>query len=437
MLGFTLFLFLIFGFSQPSEARSDAALSLPIPYPTQPDVSPTDFWHTSRYLTMRDGVKIAIDLYLPKQHQESKEFPAILHQTRYWRSVDYRWPVSVLKGKRPRGLIDTYAKRFLANGYAWVDMDVRGSGASFGSRRYAYSPEEIRDGNEVVDWIIQQPWSNGKVGALGISYGGTAAELLLVNQHPAVKAVAPLFSGFDLYSEIVFPGGIHLTWFTKTWSFITNQLDHNDLPYANWFTNLFVRGVLPINGDSNQTLLKQAIQEHEHNWNPHQEALGITFRDDVPPSQVTTSLDLLSPQTFGPEIAKSGAAIYSYSGWFDGAYQLAAIKRHWTHQNHANKLILGPWDHGGKRNISPFNLSPSQFDHQGELLKFFDFHLKGWNTSIIHERPVHYFTMGEERWKATDSWPPPSSQLAFYLAPQRTLTEDFPTTPLPPRSLPG
>ncbi len=104
-----------------------------------------------------------------------------------------------------------YAKRFLAKGYAWVSIDVRGSGASFGHRRYSHSPEEIQDGAEIVDWIFHQPWSNGQVGALGISYSGASAELLLANQHPAVKAVAPMFSGFDLYPKIAFPGGIHLT----------------------------------------------------------------------------------------------------------------------------------------------------------------------------------------------------------------------------------
>ena len=173
---------------------------------------------------MRDGVKIAIDFYLPDGLEPGQRVPTMLHQTRYWRSFDYRWLIALFKDDRPRGVIGNYAERFLLQGYAWVDVDVRGSEASFGTRPIAWAPDEIKDGAEIVDWIVSQPWSNGRVGAMGISYSGSTAEMLLVNQHPAVKAVAPMFAGFDLYTEIAFPGGIHLTWFTETWSYINNKL---------------------------------------------------------------------------------------------------------------------------------------------------------------------------------------------------------------------
>ena len=422
----TVLIFFIHGAAVSVSASSDAARVVPAPYTKNGESEPAKFRSMSRYLTMRDGVKVAISIYLPDSIPDGGRVPTMLHQTRYWRSFAYRWPLSIIKEPIPRGLIGTYATRFLASGYAWVDVDVRGSGASFGNRPYAYSPEEIRDGAEIVEWIIRQPWSNGKVGALGISYGGAAAELLLVNQHPAVKAVAPLFSGFDLYSEIAFPGGIHLTWFTKTWTYINSQLDQNSLPFAGWMANLFIRGVQPVDNDSGDSLLIKALQEHRSNWSPHKEALGITFRDDVPPSQATSNIDELSSRRYAKEIDQSGAAIYSYSGWFDGGYQLAAIRRHLTYHNSSNKLILGPWDHGGKRNISPFSKGPSQFDHQGELLKFFDYHLKGLDDGITGEAPIHYFTMGEERWKTTATWPPPATRNSYYLGSHHSL---IPTSP--------
>ena len=307
----TILVFAVPGLIAPVFAQSDAALTVPIPYMSKGTSDSVNFTSTSRYLTMSDGVKIAISLYLPTHIKKGERVPTMLHQTRYWRSLEYRWPLSLIKETKPRGLMGTYAKRFLANGYAWVDVDVRGSGASFGRRPYAYTPEEIKDGAEVVNWILRQPWSNGKVGALGISYGGAAAEMLLVNQHPAVKAVAPLFSGFDLYPEIAFPGGIHLTWFTETWTYINNQLDHNKLPFAGWMAKLFVRGVQPVDADNGDVLLMQALQDHQYNWSPHKEASGVTFRNDVPPSQATTSIDQLSSRTYGKEIVGSGAAIYS------------------------------------------------------------------------------------------------------------------------------
>ncbi len=388
---------------------------------------------TSQYLTMRDGVQIAVDLYLPDNLQPGAKIPAILHQTRYWRAVDYRWLVGLFKEDRPRGIIGRYASRFLQEGYAWVDVDVRGSGASFGSRPMAYSPEEIKDGAEIVDWIITQPWSNGNIGALGISYSGGTAEMLLINHHPAVKAVAPMLSGFDLYSEIAFPGGIHLNWFTKTWTTINHRLDNNQLPFGGWIANLFVRGVRPVDQDAGDQLLSQAIKDHSANWSPYQEASGITFRDDPPPSRQAPNIDALSTQTYADRIAGSGAAIYSYSGWFDGGYQLAAIKRYSRHrQNPANKLILGPWDHGGKRHISPDALGPAPFDHAGELLKFFDKHLKGFDKELHENSPVRYYTMGEEQWKTATRWPPESTIIPFYFQPGKTLSTVQPQNPSEP-----
>ena len=384
-------------------------------------------WHrTSQYLKMRDGVKIAVDLYLPNNLEPGQRIPTILHQTRYWRAIEYRWLVSLFKDDRPRGIIGNYAERFLQQGYAWVDVDVRGSGASFGTRPIAYSPAEVKDGAEIVEWIISHPWSNGKIGSMGISYSGGAGEMLLVNQHPAVKAVAPMFSGFDLYSEIAFPGGIHLKWFTETWSYINNQLDQNELPFAGWIANLFVRGVHPVDGDADDALLKMAVEDHELNWSPFKEASGITFRDDPPPSRQAPNIDALSTKTFAKEIEQSGAAIYSYSGWFDGGYALAAIKRHLHHHNPNNKLILGPWDHGGKRRISPYAIGPATFDHAHELIRFFNQHLKDHHTGTYDETPIKYYTMGSEQWHTTNQWPPSSTPTPFFLQANNHLSRESP-----------
>ena len=402
-------------------AATDAAQNTLRPYVGMTLADDFEYTSLSLYLEMEDGVKLAVTVYRPSGEQD-KRYPTILHQTRYWRAIEYRWPLSMFQDDLPRGLMGTYAMRFLQNGYAWIDVDVRGSGASFGSRPYAYSPKEIHDGSEIVDWIIRQPWSNGRVGSLGISYAGATAEMLLVNQHPAVKAVAPLFSGYDLYPEIAFPGGIHLTWFTKTWTYINQQLDHNQLPFRGWLTQAFVHGVRPTDEDHDRTLLQKALSQHQQNWSPHEQALSVTFRDDAPSSDAIPSIDNLSTQYYAKNIGNSGAAIYSYSGWFDGGYHLAAIKRHLRHKHAHNKLIIGPWDHGGRRNISPFTASESAFDHQGELLKFFDYHLKGLPTGVKDEAPIHYFTMGEEKWKASDAWPPQANSMLYFLSAEHHLS---------------
>ena len=379
--------------------------------PVRAATAPFNGWRReSRYLTMRDGVRLAVDVYLPRDLASGDKLPAILHQTSYHRSHAFRWPLGYVLDK-PGPLVELFVSR----GYAWIDVDVRGSGASFGSRPMPWSPDEVRDGAEVVDWIIRQPWSSGVVGATGISYAGTAAEMLLINRHPAVKAIAPRFSLYDVYPDVAFPGGIQLAWFTETWARLNHDLDANRLPSdVPWYARLAIIGVRPVDEDRDGQLLAAALKEHVANYDPHLWALDVTYRDDVPRGAPGTA-DRFSPHAFARQIAASGAAVYGYSGWLDGAYQLAAIKRHWALGGASQRLILGPWDHGGRRQISPAASSPVVvFDQAAELLRFFDHHLRGRATGIETEPPVHYFTMGEERWKSAARWPPPSRTWSLY-----------------------
>jgi len=364
----------------------------------------------SRYLTMRDGVRIAVDIYLPRDIAATDKLPAILHQTSYHRSHAFRWPLGLfLDG--PGGLVELFVSR----GYAWIDVDVRGSGASFGTRPMPWAPDEVRDGAEIVDWIVRQPWSSGVVGATGISYAGTAAEMLLINRHPAVKAIAPRFSLYDVYPDVAFPGGIHLAWFTEAWARLNRDLDANRLPSdVPWYARLAISSVRSVDEDGDGRLLAAALKEHAANYDPHLWALDVTYRDDVPRG-APGAADRFSPHSFARQIAASGAAVYGYSGWLDGAYQLAAIKRYWALGGASTRLIVGPWDHGGRRQISPDASSPAvAFDQAAELLRFFDHHLRGRANGIEAEAPVHYFTMGEERWKSAARWPPPSRTWSLY-----------------------
>lgn len=137
------------------------------------------------YVEMRDGVRIAIDVWLPEGLQTDTRLPAIMRATRYWRAQD-RPGVPLAEQSN----FDE-AGRFNDAGYALVVVDARGSGASFGVRPFELAEEEVVDYAEIVDWLIAQPWSNGRVGAYGVSYAGNTAEMLTVNRHPAVKAVAP------------------------------------------------------------------------------------------------------------------------------------------------------------------------------------------------------------------------------------------------------
>ncbi len=383
---------------------------------------------TSRYLAMRDGVKIAIDLHLPKTKNQSDTFPTIIRQTRYFRSVSIKKPLSYIKFLRP--LVDklhSMRNTFLQAGYAWVDVDVRGTGASFGVNPYPWSDDEVQDGSEIIDWIISQPWSNKKVGTLGTSYEGTTAEYLATTQHPALKASAPRFASFDLYADIAFPGGIHLFWFSKRWGELNKALDTNRLgEFFGLKARTLLEGVRKVDEDPEGLMLNEALPFHTQNYNIHQTALKVTYRDDrgISPSFYNHTIDNLSTHEKAQKIFDAKTGLYHYTGWYDGGYTHSAIKRFLNINNRGSKLIIGPWEHGGFHHCGPIGKGKeSTFDHDAELLSFFDTHIKDHPDSDT-DNPIHYFTLGEEKWKSAKTWPPMAKFSTFYFHQNRRLSQN-------------
>lgn len=393
------------------------------PYETREALDRDDIENRAFYLTMRDGIQIAVDLYLPKERTQGQAIPTIFHATRYFRAVDLSWPFSWLQG----GPSETI-RRIVANGYAYVSIDSRGSGASFGYRPSPWSPDEVADFGEVFDWIVAQDWSDGKIGATGISYDGTTAEMAGVTGHPALKAIIPQFSLYDAYSDIGFPGGIQLAHFTEGWAFGNDLMDRNSLdevfpsPIQKWA----LKGVKPVDEDLGGEQLRAAVESHRFNYNPHEVTMRVKYRDDFAEIDPALDLNVFSPYGHAEKFRETGVPIYSYSGWRDGAYSHAAIKRYLNVKNPGSKMTLGPWNHGGSQNASPSVLGDSNFDRVAELIRFFDRHLKGIENGIDGEAPVHYYTMGEEAWKSADSWPPPAEQVAYYFKAEGGLSAELP-----------
>jgi len=387
-------------------------------------LKPDKIAFSSFYVTMRDGIRIAVDLYLPPEAAQGARLPAIIHATRYGRAFELRWPF----GRKSGGAYDDVRSRALATGYAWMDVDARGSGASFGHRPCPFSPDEVEDYGEVIDWIVAQPWSSGKVGATGISNDGTAAEFTAATGRPALKAVIPRFTLFDIYTDLAFPGGLHLTSFSGPYTRAVQALDSNELGriLEGWLPKMVVRGIAPVDADRDRSLLAQAVHSHRYHWNAHTQAMKSTFRDDIWVSDPRLTLNTFAPCGHVQELAQSGAAIYGYTGWFDGGYPHAAIKRILTVRAPGSRLVLGPWGHGGHMNASPLASGATRFDHAAEQLRFFDHHLKGVDNGIDAEKPIHYYTMGQARWKAVDAWPPPAEMTPFYFGPGQRLTTQQP-----------
>ncbi|HUR48969.1 MAG TPA: CocE/NonD family hydrolase [Acidimicrobiales bacterium] len=366
---------------------------------TPPPPADPGFIRSSVYLPMRDGVRIALDVYLPTSLGKDDTVPAMLWQTRYFRRYRFRpWAegLGTLLGKM------SDIRRFVAAGYAFVAVDVRGTGASFGWRDCDNGPEEARDMGELCDWIVSQPWSDGVIGASGVSYEGSTAEHLLRSKHPAVKAIATQFSSFDGYDDILRPGGALNHGFFATWSALVRAKDANveeawleaNATDAYKMLATMTLGVAPVDDDPDGALLAEAVAEHARNYDIVNAYFGREFRDDAE--------DVVSPAGFLDDIRASGAAVYSWSGWYDGGYANSAIKRWAALRENGARLLLGPWNHGGGQHVFGDGV---MFDVTGELLRFFDHHLRGIEAGVADEEPLHWFTIGEG-WKAGDTWPP-------------------------------
>src|SRR5512140_907533 len=174
---------------------------------------------SSCYVPMRDGCRLAVDAYVP-QGKPGERFPTVVILTPYYRRFALSAP-----GAEPSPNAARYRDFFASRGYAVVVVDVRGTGASFGTRDSFRSPREYHDHRQVADWVAAQPWCSGAIGATGISYLWAAACFLASTDHPAVKAVAPLFAVHDTYADHVFPGGLKCTTVTENYDALVQALD--------------------------------------------------------------------------------------------------------------------------------------------------------------------------------------------------------------------
>ena len=148
----------------------------------------------SCYVTMKDGTKLAVRYTLPLSIKMGERIPAIMETTRYGTEYKDSFVLRALVNLRiAYDVPPAIVKDLLKSNYAYVAVDARGSGASFGTREMEWCKEEANDMGQVIEWITKQVWSNGKVGTYGISYSGNTAEVAAASNQPSVFAAAPLY----------------------------------------------------------------------------------------------------------------------------------------------------------------------------------------------------------------------------------------------------
>ncbi len=382
---------------------------------------------SSTYITMRDDVKIAVTICLPKGLGPGDKIPTLLYQTRYWRAMElripFRWIFDETFAQTPNPEI------FTNRGYAIIYTDVRGTGASYGTRPYPWAKDEIKDGADLIDWIITQTWSDGNVVTNGISYTATTAEMLIVNNHPALKASMPGHGLWDAYTDVAFPGGVFDHTFIQLWGFLGRNLDNNNasmfrslLP-AEW---LLVKGVKSVHSDTDLKQLKKAIQQHQSNQYVFEMIHDKNYSDDTLPDG--TGIEATSVYPRKDKIENSNVPILAWCAWLDSGYVDATITRFINLKN-PMIAILGDWNHGARFSANQFfpdNPVISPRNRINAWVNFFDICLKG---NGIQGKTLYYYTMVEEKWKKTNIWPPEGhTRKLWYLSNDKTLSTSIPQT---------
>ncbi|MHA1371950.1 MAG: CocE/NonD family hydrolase, partial [Promethearchaeota archaeon] len=218
--------------------------------------------------------------------------------------------------------------------------------------------------------------------------------------------------------------------FQIPWSRTSKSQDHNTTRGfigVNFFGFLLLKSVKPVETDKDKTLLKQAVQEHMKNRHVYDVSREIMFIDDLVEG-TNDSIESISVYHYSNEIQESRIPFYCWSSWLDGGYGDALLSRFMTFSN-PQIAILGDWNHGALKNANPYHHSkknlPKLKDMVAEWIHFFDDCLEGKGPK---DMVLYYYTVGEERWKRTKTWPIPGQVMQkLYFRENNSLSAEEPT----------
>jgi predicted acyl esterase len=324
-------------------------------------------------IPLKDGTTLAARIWLPED-AEQNPVPAILEYLPY-RKRD---------GTYER---DALTHPYLAgHGYAGVRVDIRGCGESTGLLFDEYAKQEQDDGVEVIAWLAAQPWCNGSVGMMGISWGGFNGLQIAARRPPALKAIVTICSTDDRYADDAhYMGGALLTTAALEWAF--------------FFFGLMCLPPDPaLVGDSWRAMWLERLQNiplFQENWLQHQ-------RRDAYWKHGSVCEDYAAIQ----------CPVYAVGGWTDGYKN--AIPRLLKELKVPRKGLIGPWAHA----YPHFALPGPQIGFLQEILRWWDYWLKGVDTGVMDEpmlrawmtesvKPASHHDTLPGRWISEPSWPPP------------------------------
>lgn len=301
------------------------------------------------YVKMRDGVKLAVDIYRPK---EPGRYPALLAMSPYPKEMQLQNPYFSHS-------IEAGATWFLVpKGYVHVIAQVRGSGLSQGKWNM-YDIKEHQDGYDMVEWIAKQPWCNGNVGMIGDSYFAINQFLIAAQKPPHLKCIVPWDGGVDAYRDRQYQGGLFYSGAYYSW-------------VAGTIFNCVWPG--PVEGKLPPDNIFYDIATNPEDGPYWWERSAWTKYD-----LIDTALLNIVPLT----IRHSRGQLEAYS-------RIKAPK----------KLIVLPPAPGIPHVHFILNKAANEL-----ILKWLDYWLKGINTGIMDEPPVVIFDSAIEEWRYENDYP--------------------------------
>lgn len=333
----------------------------------------------------RDGESLASDVYLPAVKSATagqQRWPAVLIRTPY--------------GKR-RGVEVYY--RFVQRGYAVVIQDVRGREDSTGE----WKPQhyEIEDGDDTLNWIAAQPWSDGTVGMTGGSYLGYVQWAAAASGNPHLKAMLSSVCAGSAFADLPRRGGCFNSGMLA-WGFAMSEqrMRPELMAQDNWDEILDIR---PI-----QTIPQKALG-HEvpflTEWLKHKDMD-----------------DFWEKGNWQKNYKGGPVPALIMSGWFDdngmGTTEALDLVKDWPEGTW--KAVLGPWKHSANADYDLHGVylgeDALRYDMDLLCMMWLEHFLKGVDNGIEKTPALEYYTVGENRWKTGESWPPrDTEEIILYL----------------------
>jgi hypothetical protein len=360
---------------------------------------------TQYMVAMRDGVRLATDVYLPVD--ASSPTPAVLVRLPYDKNSRYVFMAQV-------------AERLTAKGYALVVQDVRGKYRSEGLPLGPTS--ESRDGFDTIDWVSKQPWCDGRVGMFGDSYYGFTQWAALSSQHPALRALVPRMTTTTIGTPTIrenvqdIPWMQHADYMMRCWTgpyVFEEQPDFTVTPLTDAFEQYFERmGQRSLWYDlaiPREIPIPTFPDGHPYDVRPIPTLHCVGWYDN---------LLIRHMRDYEALMAVPAAAPYQY------LYADAT-----DHENyHLSKTPIAPAD---DHNTDDAALQRMLNIYIDPAIEFFEVFLKG--VAPIESVPRVQWNLGHVGYRQSTSWPPPEAQRAlFFLVEGHDDGSDGALSPEPP-----